>query len=308
MSGVVTLSIELELGWGMHEKCGYNHLSKGREAETEALERLLSVADHLELPITFNIVGHLFEHSCQGTHAGSHPTEWWREDPGTNSETDPLFYAPDLISSIREAQVSHEFATHTYSHLLANNAPDGALADELRKFQKLCQNRDITEPDSIVMPRHQPTEYSILTEHGLDVIRTPIREYGKSFSNPISKAYWLLTRDHPVSSVRRQAGLLETTVTPHPSLTSVFLPSGQLPPHPVFSIIPRKVRQWLHQRYLINAINQTAQNNSHLHLWTHVYNFANDSQWKPMRAGLEHLASRCDEGSIQIHRMRDLSV
>lgn len=308
MAGVVTLSIELELGWSSHDKHKYDHLSEDREAETEALERLLNLADRLELPITFNIVGHLFQRSCSGTHTGPHPAEWWEEDPGTNVKTDPLFYAPDLIASIREAQMDHELATHTYSHLLANDASSSELADELVKVQELHRERGLADPDSIVMPRHQSAEYSVLTEHGLSTIRTPVEGYEKSFANPILKAWWMLTRDHPVSTTRRRSGLLETTVTPHPSLTAVSLPSGQSSVHPAFSTIPQKIRHWLHRRYLIDAIDRAVRDNGHVHLWTHVYNFANDSQWKPMSDGLKHLASRRDEGSIRVRRMQDLSV
>lgn len=308
MSGVATLSIELELGWSSHDKHNYDHLSEGREAETEALERLLNLADLLDLPITFNVVGHLFHNSCPGTHAGPHSSEWWEEDPGTNVETNPLFYAPDLIASIREAQMDHELATHTYSHLLANDASSRVLADELTKVQELHRERGLGEPDSVVMPRHQPVEYSVLTEYGLSTIRIPVEGYGKSFSNPFSKARWLLTRDHPVSKTRQRSGLLETTVTPHPSLTAVSLPTGQSSVHPAFSAIPRKIRQWLHRRYLIDAIDRAAQENGHVHLWTHVYNFANDTQWKPMSEGLEYLASCRDGDSIRVRRMQDLSI
>lgn len=307
MSGVATLSIELELGWGSHDKQKYEHLSEERKAETEYLERLLDLADRLELPITFNVVGHLFQHSCSGTHAGPHPAGWWEEDPGTNVETDPLFYAPDLIASIREAQMNHELATHTYSHLLAKDASIGELADELGRVQELHRKRGLADPDSIVMPRHQPAEYSVLTEHGLSTIRIPVEGYGKSFSNSVSNAWWLLTRGHPVSTTRRQSGVLETTGTPHPSLTAASLPSGQSSVHPAFSAIPRKIRQWLHRKYLIDAIDQAVQENGHVHLWTHVFNFANESQWKPMSEGLENLASRRNEDGIRVRRMRDLS-
>lgn len=308
MAGTITLSIELELGWGMHDKQKYDHLSNNREAETKALDRLLNLADQLRLPITFDIVGHLFHNSCSGTHTGPHPVEWWEEDPGTDVGTDPLFYAPDLISSIRESQTDHELATHTYSHLLANDTATDELTNELSKISELHQERGLRKPESIVMPRHQPADYSILSEHGINTIRRPIEEYGRPLSNPVSKTWWLLTRDHPTSTVRRQASLLETTVTPHPSLTAVFLPSGQSPPHPVFSATPLKVRQALHRRYLVSAIDQAAENGNHIHLWTHVYNFANDSQWNPLHAGLEHLANQRDEGKIRIQRMQDLST
>lgn len=307
MTGIVTLSIELELGWGMHDMRRYDHLSRNREAENRALERLLSIADDLELLITFSVVGHLFHHSCSGTHPGPHPEEWWDEDPGTDVETDPLFYSPGLISDINNAKTNHEIATHTYSHLLADEAPNDELSDEISKVRELHHEFGLHEPESIVLPRHQTPNYSVLAEGGIRTIRKTMEEYRRSSLNPIAKTWWLLTREHPTSTIRQRAGLLETTVTPHPSLTSVLLPAGQSSSHPVFSALPLKLRQSLHQRYLANAIDRATEDDSHVHLWTHLYNFANDAQWEPMRGGLEYLSNQRNEGGIEIQRMQDLT-
>jgi peptidoglycan/xylan/chitin deacetylase (PgdA/CDA1 family) len=308
MTGVITLSIELELGWGQHDRTEYGHLSSDRSAETEALHRLLDFADRLDLPITFNIVGHLFHDSCSGSHPGPHPESWWTEDPGTDRDSDPLFYAPDLVREIRNRKTDHEFATHTYSHLLAEEATAEELNDELATVDDLHANAGLPSPTSIVMPRHQEPDYSILVDQDIETIRRPIRGYGLSDPNPVSTFWWLLTRDHPASTLKRRNGILETTATPHPSLTAASLPAGQSRPHPLFSVIPRRIRQALHRRYLIDAVNRAAVKNTHVHLWTHVYNIVNDGQWRPMSNGLQYLAERRDEGKILIKRMDELSV
>jgi len=308
MNGVVTLSVEFELGWGMHDQAEYDHLSSDRSAETEALHRLLYLADRLNIPITFDIVGHLFHDSCSGFHLGPHPKSWWTEDPGTDSDTDPLFYAPGLVREIRDRDTDHEFATHTYSHLLAGEATSEELDDELATVDDLHANAGLPAPTSIVTPRHQQPDYSILADHGIETIRRPMEGYGSSDSNPVSAFWWLLTRNHPASTLRRRNGILETTATPHPSLTAASLPAGQSRPHPLFSIIPRRIRQALHRRYLIDAIDRAAMENNHVHLWTHVYNMANNEQWEPISDGLKYLAERRDEGEILIKRMDELSA
>lgn len=308
MTGVITLSLELELGWGMHDKVEYGHLSEARTEETHALHRLLNLADHKELPITFDVVGHLLQKSCNGTHSGPYSDNWWREDPGTNWEVNPQFYAPNLIREIQETEENHELATHTYSHLLAEETTSNQLDDDLSKVEEVHSEFGLPAPTSIVMPRHQDVKYSILSSHGIETIRRPIEEYEPSFSNRISKLQWLLTRNSPKSTLNRKGGILETTVTPHPSLTSVFLPSGQSAPHPVFSAFPRTVRQSLHRQYLINAVDQAAEDGSHIHLWTHIYNMANDAQWTPIKEGLAYLATRRNEGDIRLKRMDELTV
>jgi methionyl-tRNA formyltransferase len=44
----------------MHDQAEYGHVSSDRSPETEALHRLLDLADRLNLPITFDIGGHFF--------------------------------------------------------------------------------------------------------------------------------------------------------------------------------------------------------------------------------------------------------
>jgi hypothetical protein len=307
MPGIITLSIELELGWGMHDKGEYGHLSRDRTAETRALNRLLDLADSYSLPITFDVVGHLLHSSCSGHHSDPYPTGWWSEDPGSNTMEAPLFYAPDLIAEIRERPVSHEITTHTYSHLLADEATTAQLDDDLSKVSKVHSKHGISAPTTIVMPRHQSPSYSILFNNGIDTIRTTIWEYTPSFSNPVSKLWWLLTRDHPVSDLQMRDDLLETTVTPHPSLTAVSLPAGQSSPHPVFSTIPNPIRQRLHQEYLNSAIGLAENKGSHVHLWTHLYNFSNDMQWNAIKPALTRIGQLYNNGEISVQPMRKLS-
>jgi len=307
MSGIITLSIELELGWGMHDKEEYGHLSRNRTTETHALNRLLDLADSYSLPITFDVVGHLLHSSCSGQHSGPHSIGWWSEDPGSTTVEDPLFYAPDLIAEIRERPVNHEITTHTYSHLLANEATTEQLDDELSKVSKAHSKHGLSAPTTIVMPRHQSPNYSTLSDNEIDTIRTTIEEYTPSFSNPVSKLWWLLTRDHPVSNSQMRDGLLETTVTPHPSLTAVSLPAGQSSPHPVFSAIPYPIRQRLHEEYLNNAIGLAENEGSHIHLWTHLYNFSNDLQWSAIKPALSRIGQLYSNGEISVQPMRELS-
>jgi len=291
----------------MHDKEKYGHLSSNRAAEIRALNRLLDLADNYGIPITFGIVGHLLHNSCAGYHSGPYPDRWWSEDPGSDSDTDALFYSPDLVSEIQKRSVDHELATHTYSRLLTNEVSGDHLDEELSNVATAHSEFGIPEPTSIIMPRHQRPDHSILKSHGIRTMRRPIEGYSQSFTDPVSKTWWLLTRDHPQSSIETQNEILETTATPHPSLTAVTLPSGQSSPHPVFSAIPRQIRQFLHRRYLIGAIDRAVTEESHLHLWTHVYNMANKDQWESIKTGLLHLAKRRDEGDILIKRMNELS-
>lgn len=111
MAGALTISLEIELAWGTHDKDSndrFDHISPRREVETKTLNNLLKLCDDLELPITFDVVGHLFLSSCDGSHPSPHEGDWFASDPGTDEESNPLFYAPDMVKNIRDAKVDHE--------------------------------------------------------------------------------------------------------------------------------------------------------------------------------------------------------
>lgn len=177
MTGIATISIELELGWGMHDKGEYEFLSSNAEAEYDAISFLLDLCDRYGIPVTFDVVGHLFHETCKGDHQGPYPDNWWTEDPGTDSKTDPLFYAPELIEKIVESDVNHEITTHTYSHILCEEMAEELLEHELTIIKRLHEERGLSEPTSIVTPRHQQPNYEILNDFGISVIRVPDPEY-----------------------------------------------------------------------------------------------------------------------------------
>jgi len=306
MVGVVSLSIELELGWGMHDKGEFDHLSEDRLEETRTLQHLLDTTERLNIPITFPIVGHLLHESCDGFHTGPYAVDWWNEDPGTNVNEHPLFYAPDVVDEIESSVVEHEIATHTYSHLLANEATPDMIEFDLQKAREVHEDFGLPDPTSIVMPRHKEPDYSILTDHEIETIRRPVRNYGAHIDNKISKTWWLWNRSHPKSSMKQKKGILETTVTPHPSLTTTTLPKGQMSPHSIFSAIPKTLRKRRHLQYLQNAIDLAANEQTHVHLWTHLYNLSNKDQWPLVEKALMYLAERRNEEKLLIQPMNQL--
>jgi len=154
MTGKITLSIEIELAWGHHDQqTNHSLLSNRRKIETETLKRLLACCDEYQIPITFDIVGHLLETSCEGTHDGPHETGWFGADPGTDVDSDPLFYAPDLVRMIRTAKVDHEICTHSYSHVLGDTADPAVIEWELRTVDALWERHGLKKTRVIHPPK-----------------------------------------------------------------------------------------------------------------------------------------------------------
>jgi hypothetical protein len=309
MGGTVTLSIEVELAWGFHDRPPtvdrYAALSDDRSRETTALSRILERCDVLDIPITFDVVGHLFEEQCPGRHDGPHESGWFDADPGTDRSVNPLFYAPDLVEAIDSAAVDHEIATHTYSHVICNKIPDAVLDWELTTVSSVHEAFDIARPTSIIPPRHREPSRSVLRDHDVQITRkTDPRTVPPT--GRIGRFNWAFRRPPIIRTPRQTDGVVETYCSHYPSLTATHLPAGQRDPHPVFAVLPTRVRQRLHARYLTRHLDEAMTQDGHVHLWTHLFNLSNESQWSPVRSFLETLAQYRDDGDVTVARMNEL--
>jgi len=98
--------MEIELAWGLHDLQNFSEaaesLSHKRKIETKTLASILNICEDYDISFTFDIVGHLFCSECTGKHSGPHPKGWFERDPGTNMQSNPHFYAPDLINMIKK--------------------------------------------------------------------------------------------------------------------------------------------------------------------------------------------------------------
>lgn len=301
MTGSATISVEIELGWGFHDRtdpASADEISEDGEAEREALDWFLAACDDAGVSVTFDVVGHLLLDTCDGAHDGPHAPDWFDRDPGTDADRDPLYYFPDVVDRIRSADVDHEVCTHTFSHVLCDEASDEVVAWELRRCRELHGEEFV----SFVPPRHRPPSRDVLRQHGIEFLRLAVDE--EPPSNPAMRYLWSYTRDHPLHRPEEVDGLVETRTSPFMTLTASHLSRGVAEPHPSFRVVPRALRQRIHRRFLIGALDAVAELDSNVHYWTHLYNLAHRNQRAPVRALLDSLDHR---GDVGVRRMRELS-
>lgn len=309
MSGIITLSMEIELGWGFHDLSHENKfgkLSENGAIERKYLTRLLDLCDTLSIPISFNVVGHLLLNNCEGFHDGPHRPNWFKNDPGTSVDSDPLFYFPDLVKIFNDTEVNHEILTHTFSHILFENVTKKTARWELNTAIDLHTDYDLEQPRTIVPPRHSKPPHDVLQDSEIHTVRLPIPEY-KQPKTRLGSLFQILTRRHPVRAPEKLDGILHSYCTPHPSLTATHLPSGQASPHPVFQLMPKKKRQKIQQNYLESGFKRVAKENGFGHFWTHLHDLSNESQWEPFKASLKRLSELRDNGEINIVPMKNLN-
>lgn len=300
MTATARISVEIELGWGFHDKkspSAVAELSDDGSAERAALRWLLDLCDEFEIPITFNVVGHLLLDSCDGDHDGPHHDDWFDRDPGTDVNTDPLFYAPEMAKWIRDAEVDHELCTHTFSHVLCDEVSDAVLDWELDRVAEL-HTEDVV---SLVPPRHRKPPSNLLQQHGIGVLRLPVDE--RPPSNPLGRYLWTLTRDNPLDEPTTVDDVVETYISPVMTLSAPHLSRGVSDPHPAYRMLPKGVRQNRHEKFLKSGIETATTKGSDIHYWTHLYNIANPVQRKPLR---RFAATLNQNQSITTKRMRDL--
>ena len=304
MTGIVTISVEVELGWGVHDVDRSAHLSEDGAAERRYLRRLLDACDEYGVPVSFDVVGHLFLEGCKGSHSGPYPDDWFDADPGTDATEDPLYYAPEMPDAVRSRPTDHELCTHTFSHALCEPMGEAVQSSELEFAAHLHETAGDERPVSLVPPRHSPPSYNVLTEHGVEIVRIPT---GGPSSSPVRRLRELLSGPPPICEPELVDGVVETYCTRHPTLTAPSLPSGQESTHAAFRWLPVSVRRRLHERYLRRATRIAIEEDSHLHLWCHLFDLSNEYQFPQVESYLETLGALRDRGDVEIRTMAGLN-
>lgn len=304
MSGVVTLSMEVELGWGVHDIGDYAHLSDDGAQEREYLGRLLDCCDEIDVPITFDVVGHLCQSACCGNHDGPHESDWFDADPGTDVTADPLFYAPDVVDEIDGRRTDHELASHTFSHVMCNRVGPETVSWELAESQTVLRRTTGSKTVSLVPPRHSRPPTAPLRAADIEITRMSRDTSDKSRRARLKE---LLIGPHPLFDPVLVDGVVETYCTSYPSLTSSALPAGQRAPLAPFSAVPVRMRQSLQRRYLRRAVEVAIEEEGYCHLWCHLYDLSNEYQWPVVRAFLRALAAMRDRGDVRVLTMEQLN-
>lgn len=121
MLGTVTISLEIELAWGVirsHPEKVDERFSADRRRETETLDRLLTLCDDLDIPVNFDVVGHLLLDSCSGRHDGPHPAQVFFRTPTVEE--------PTLVDGLVETYTSWHTSLSA-PHLPKGQAPPHPL-------------------------------------------------------------------------------------------------------------------------------------------------------------------------------------
>lgn len=159
------ISADFELSWAWREWETEARDSMGARGRRN-VPHILALLEEFQVPITWATIGHLFLDGCSrssdGMAHGSMPRpphndrwegDWYRDDPCTDAERDPLWYAPDLIEQILDSSVAHELGTHTFSHIdfSAESSDEALVESEIQESSRAMARFGLTAR-SLVYP------------------------------------------------------------------------------------------------------------------------------------------------------------
>ncbi len=294
------VSIDTEMAWGLNHR---QNLTYRYDREREDLDRLLELFDTHRVPATFAIVGHLLLDSCQPVDGVKHPEivrpeyswfdgDWFDDDPCTDAETDPTWYAPDLIERIRSARTDHEIGSHGFSHVVAGDegCSRQSFASELAASVAVGRANGL-DIRSLVHPRNRIGHVDVLPEFGLRAYR------GR---RPITAPQGWRQRlvDLAVGSER-------TTVRPIAEVDGLW----NLPATILFDVDARR-RTWpLWIRQVVRRLDQAVEQRSLFHVWFHPHNLRDhpEAAFAALDRLLTAAARHRDDDSLDMVTMGSLA-
>jgi len=201
---VFILSADFELAWAWRYSIqlvnpGKSALVLARKAR-DNIPVLIDLCDEYDIPITWATVGHLFLDKCSRDKGLPHSDierlpyhvnkywryktgDWFDDDPCTDWQTSPEWYAPDLIRVILDAKADHEIACHTFSHIDASDkvCSSDVFEREIRGCIELAEKYGI-RLESFVHPGHIVGNLDKLRVLGFSSYRT---DYNHALGYPV---------------------------------------------------------------------------------------------------------------------------
>ena len=306
--GTFVLSLDTELAWGTLDRDGTRVYARHLERTRDSIKLLLDLFARYDVPATWAMVGHLFLSSCERTAPGADPhpdvltgretpdgKPWHAADPGSDLETDPLWYGRDLVEMIRSASPQHEIACHTFSHLPFDHpAVDEDVArSQLAKCLEVADEAGI-ELRSFVFPRNRIAHLGVLRQQGFRAYRGCERAWYTGLPRPLARAAYVAHRALGLAPpVYEELEVVDGVVN---VAASMFL----LPADGPRSLIPGRVRE----RQALKGLALAAKREAVFHLWFHPWNVGGSPQ---MLRWLEKILARVTELRAQ-GRMRAVTM
>jgi peptidoglycan/xylan/chitin deacetylase (PgdA/CDA1 family) len=156
VKGKLTISIDLELAWGVWDTVTPQDLRMAETAERPICAALIELFDRCEVPVTWAVVAALLDEGSA------------KSRPGSKS----CWYAPDIMDMLVRAKVPHEIGSHGGKHVYFRDIPAAQARQDL-DFARAVHRANALPYRSFVFPRNALGHLDLLAQAGLRTFRGP---------------------------------------------------------------------------------------------------------------------------------------
>jgi peptidoglycan/xylan/chitin deacetylase (PgdA/CDA1 family) len=301
--GVFTLSIDVELAWGVCDKPMGIGTSKALVHEREIIKRLLRLFSKYDVRATWAVVGHLLLAKCDWDEGRVHPEisrpviknqsrDWFFQHP--MKQDDPLWHGRDIVEWIRNACPRQEIGSHSFCHIPYDETMTERriVKQDIDRAKEL--HRTLQLPFEVfIFPRNKVGHRQVLAEAGVRVYRgNTDRWYYSIPCTPIRRLFNFLYFVFPFPPQTVMPIVDENGMTNIPDsmlladrkgLRRLFLPQVLL-------------------RKAIRGLERAVDRREIFHLWFHPANFsyATTGQFDILEEILWRASQLRDSGKLEI--------
>jgi peptidoglycan/xylan/chitin deacetylase (PgdA/CDA1 family) len=283
------ISIDLEMAWGRWEQIDDRYIRLAEQADRPIVRRLLELAERYDIPMTWAVVGRIFDDS-PGFANLIGPREAW--------------FAPELVEAIQKSPVAHDIGSHSYAHVYYDKLDDVEASLDLGRDVELRKRWGIPAR-SWVFPRNGVAHVDKLVEAGVEVYRTLDVGWLERVRDIAPRLYPvgnLLDKVLPITPP-----LVEAPARNRGGNGAVALPSSTI--LLARNGLRRLVLPGVTRQRWIRAIEDAAREHKVFHPWFHpsAFYFDPEPQFAMFEEVLRFAAGKRDAGALRIRTMADFA-
>jgi peptidoglycan/xylan/chitin deacetylase (PgdA/CDA1 family) len=278
--GKLTISIDLELAWGVWDVLTAEQLRLAETAERPICAALIELFDRYQVPATWAIVAALLDEPSA------------RSRPASRA----CWYAPDIIEQLARAKTAHEIGSHSGRHIYFDSVAASEAQADLEFAREIHRANNLAF-DSFVFPRGACAHLEELARVGL-----------RTFSH--ADVGWTSKAARAGRPVARAANLVDKMLPITPCPTAARQRDGLIELEKSMLLIGRNGLRRLALPGVTRAkfqrgLKRAFETGGIFHFWFHPSNFyyRQHEQLATLAWCLEHAAEEASRGRIEIRTM-----
>lgn len=308
--GIFVISIDHEFGWGYADREITPEDAARIEKETDIIERLISLFEQYNIPVTWAVVGHLIDRGVPWDGNEVHPEylrpihngekrDWFYYHPPKHQYTNTLWFdTHNLVSKIRSSSANHDIASHGYAHILYDEQTTHQknIEADLKNIGRVHRVHDVPL-STFIFPRNREGYHKLLKLNGFTTFRGNSKKWYDGFTGAIGRLArlidYVLPAGRTVLPRRHQSGLIDIPDS------MLFLGRNGL----------RKLVGGHLKTKAKRGIKKAVKKQEIFHLWFHPSNFSysTEKQFRTFEAILKEAVKLREQGRLEIMTMEDIT-